>query len=138
MKELLEALSTVVLALISLLIALLRASEDESLLTAAVRAMLTYLLLLSWLPFIYSMVSLIIDINTINTITQRQIPNTPLNPGEFENIAVRIASEYMAKALNDFINLIASAAAGIIASVIYRGIAGSLEDAASATSYSSA
>jgi hypothetical protein len=138
MKELLEALSTVVLALILLLIALLRASEDESLLTAVVRAMLTYLLLLSWLPFIYSMVSLIIDINTINTITQRQIPNTPLNPGEFENIAVRIASEYMAKALNDFINLIASAAAGIIASVIYRGIAGSLEDAASATSYSSA
>jgi len=138
MKELLEALSGVVLALISFLIALPRASEDESLSTTVVRAMLTYLLLLSWLPFIYSMVSLIIDINTINTITQKPISNTPLNLGEFENITVRIASEYMAKALNDFINLIVSATAGIIASMIYRGIAESLENAASATSYSSA
>ena len=138
MKELLEALSAVVLALISFLIALLRASEDESLSTTVVRAMLTYLLLLSWLPFIYSMVSLIIDINTINTITQKPISNTPLNLGEFENITVRIASEYMAKALNDFINLIVSATAGIIASMIYRGIAESLENVAPATSYSSA
>ena len=133
-----EALIGVVLALISLLIAQFRASEDESLLTTVVRAMLTYLVLLSWLPFIYSMVSLIIDTNTINTITQRPIPNTPLNPDEFENIAVRIASEYLAKALKDFITLIVSAIGGIIAFMIYRGIAGSLEDVASTTSYSSA
>jgi ABC-type glycerol-3-phosphate transport system permease component len=135
MKKLLEALSGVVLALISLLIALLRASEDESLLTTVVRAVLTYLLLLSWLPFVYSMVSIIID---ISTVTQRPIPNTPLNPGEFENIAVGMASEYIAKALNDLITLIITAIGSIIASMIYRGIAGNLEDVASTTSYSSA
>jgi hypothetical protein len=135
MKELLKALSGVVLALISLLIALLGASEDESLSTTVVRAIPMFLLLLSWLPFIYSMVSLIVD---INATTQTSIPNTPLNPGEFENIAVRRASEYMAKALNDFINLIVSATAGIIASMIYRWIAGGLGDVASTTPYSSA
>ena len=132
---LLEALIGVFPALISLLIALHRASEDESLLTTVVTAVLTYFQLLSWLPFVYSMVSLIID---ISTVTQRQIPYTPLNPGEFENIAVGMALEYMAKALNDLITLIITAIGGIIASMIYRGIAGSLEDVASATSYSSA
>jgi hypothetical protein len=135
MKKLLEALSGVVLGLISLLITLLGASEDESLSTTVVRAILTFFLLLSWLPFIYSMVSFIID---INTITQTSIPNTPLNPGEFENIAGRIALEYTVKAIRDAVALTLSAVLGLVAFMIYRWIAGSLGDVASTTPYSSA
>ncbi len=118
-----------------MLITLLGASEDESLSTTVVRAILTFFLLLSWLPFIYSMVSFIID---INTITQTSIPNTPLNPGEFENIAGRIALEYTVKAIRDAVALTLSAVLGLVAFMIYRWIAGGLGDVASTTPYSSA